>query len=167
MHATEALLAAFEATGHVIYLDRAEKIARRTSRCGRRSCRKDWSGSISAPDWSIDWHYNESDSSNIFRPWGFQPGHQTEWAKLLLILERHRALPWLRRAPSNSSTPRFNRAWDDDHGGLYYGFGPDGTICDHDKYFWVQAETFADRRAARQAHGPRALLGLLRRDLAL
>ena len=34
-------------------------------------------------------------------------------------------------------------AWDADHGGLYYGFGPDFTICDHNKYFWVQAETFA------------------------
>ncbi|MCM3061032.1 AGE family epimerase/isomerase, partial [Bacillus subtilis] len=46
-------------------------------------------------DWSIDWDYNKEDSSNIFRPWGFQPGHQTEWAKLLLILERHRPLDWL------------------------------------------------------------------------
>jgi mannose/cellobiose epimerase-like protein (N-acyl-D-glucosamine 2-epimerase family) len=94
-------------------------------------------------DWSIDWHYNESDSSNIFRPWGFQPGHQTEWAKLLLILERHRALPWLAPRAIELFDAGFNRAWDDQHGGLYYGFGPDNSICDHDKYFWVQAETFA------------------------
>ena len=94
MHATEALLAAYEATGHVLYLDRAEKIAGNiTLRQARLSNGLVWEHFHA--DWSIDWHYNESDSSNIFRPWGFQPGHQTEWAKLLLILERHRALPWL------------------------------------------------------------------------
>ena len=35
------------------------------------------------------------------------------------------------------------RGWDATHGGLVYGFGPDGTVCDGDKYFWVQAESFA------------------------
>ncbi len=37
--------------------------------------------------WSIDWDYHRDDPKHLFRPWGFQPGHQTEWAKLLLILE--------------------------------------------------------------------------------
>jgi mannose/cellobiose epimerase-like protein (N-acyl-D-glucosamine 2-epimerase family) len=142
MHATEALLAAYEATGHVIYLDRAEKIAGNiTLRQAKLSNGLVWEHFH--PDWSVDWHYNESDSSNIFRPWGFQPGHQTEWAKLLLILERHRALPWLAPRAVELFDAAFNRAWDDGHGGLYYGFGPDDTICDHDKYFWVQAESFA------------------------
>ncbi|MEA3089712.1 MAG: hypothetical protein QOJ04_1054 [Caballeronia sp.] len=142
MHATEALLAAYEATGHVLYLDRAEKIAGNiTLRQARLSDGLVWEHYHA--DWSIDWHYNESDSSNIFRPWGFQPGHQTEWAKLLLILERHRALPWLAPRAIELFDAGFNRAWDDQHGGLYYGFGPDNSICDHDKYFWVQAETFA------------------------
>jgi mannose/cellobiose epimerase-like protein (N-acyl-D-glucosamine 2-epimerase family) len=109
MHTTEALLAAYEATGHLVYLDRAERVA-----------------------------------SNItLRQWGFQPGHQTEWAKLLLILERHRPLPWLLPRAIELFDAAMTHAWDDDHGGLYYGFGPDGTVCDHDKYFWVQAETFA------------------------
>jgi mannose/cellobiose epimerase-like protein (N-acyl-D-glucosamine 2-epimerase family) len=35
------------------------------------------------------------------------------------------------------------RAWDEDYGGICYGFAPDGEICDGDKYFWVQAESFA------------------------
>ena len=34
-------------------------------------------------------------------------------------------------------------AWDDEYGGLHYGFAPDGSICDANKYFWVQAETMA------------------------
>ena len=41
----------------------------------------------------MDWDYNRHDRSNIFRPWGYQIGHQTEWAKLLILLERERPLP--------------------------------------------------------------------------
>ncbi len=113
----------------------------------------------------MDWHYNESDRSNIFRSWGFQPGHQTKWAKLLLILERHRKLPWL--APRAVELfAGFNRAWDSRHGGLYYGFGPDDSICDHDKYFWVQVERFAVALLGART-GRAAFLGLLRRTLTL
>ncbi|MDI9682977.1 AGE family epimerase/isomerase, partial [Burkholderia cenocepacia] len=82
------LLAAYEATGHLTYLDRAEKLATHiTQRQAALSGGLVWEHYHA--DWSIDWDYNKEDSSNIFRPWGFQPGHQTEWAKLLLILERH------------------------------------------------------------------------------
>jgi mannose/cellobiose epimerase-like protein (N-acyl-D-glucosamine 2-epimerase family) len=42
------------------------------------------------------------------------------------------------------------RAWDARHGGLCYGFAPDGKVCDTDKYFWVQAESIA--AAALLAH---------------
>ena len=35
------------------------------------------------------------------------------------------------------------RAWDAEHGGISYGFAPDGSVCDGDKYFWVQAESLA------------------------
>jgi len=35
------------------------------------------------------------------------------------------------------------KAWDNENGGIYDGFAPDGTICDSDKYFWVQAESLA------------------------
>jgi glucose-6-phosphate isomerase len=34
-------------------------------------------------------------------------------------------------------------AWDAKHGGLHYGFAPDGSICDAAKYHWVQAESLA------------------------
>jgi mannose/cellobiose epimerase-like protein (N-acyl-D-glucosamine 2-epimerase family) len=36
--------------------------------------------------WTPDWQCNRDDRSNIFRPWGFQTGHLTEWTKLLLQL---------------------------------------------------------------------------------
>ena len=33
--------------------------------------------------------------------------------------------------------------WDAEFGGLVYGFDPEGALYDGDKYFWVQAESFA------------------------
>jgi len=46
-------------------------------------------------NWEPDWDYNRDNPKHLSRPWGFQPGHQTEWAKLLLILERHAPRDWL------------------------------------------------------------------------
>jgi replicative DNA helicase len=49
--------------------------------------------------WSVDWDYNRDNPGNIFKPWGFQTGHQTEWAKLLLIAHGHRPQQrWVDRA---------------------------------------------------------------------
>ena len=45
--------------------------------------------------WQVDWDYNKQDAKHLFRPWGFQPGHQTEWSKLLLTLYTHRPESWL------------------------------------------------------------------------
>jgi len=96
----------------------------------------------------VDWDYNRHDKSNIFRPWGYQPGHFTEWAKLLLLLEREApqlASPgdWLLPRARQLFQAALERAWDTQHGGIVYGFGPDDEICDGDKYFWVQAESLA------------------------
>ncbi len=85
MHACEALLAAFDATGERRYLHRAETIAHNIT--VRQAALADgliWEHYHA--DWSVDWDYNRDDKSNIFRPWGIQPGHLTEWAKLLLII---------------------------------------------------------------------------------
>ena len=35
-----------------------------------------------------------------------------------------------------------SRAWDTTNDGFFYGYAPDDSICDADKYHWVQAETF-------------------------
>jgi len=142
MHACEAWLAAFEASGEERYLQRAALLARNMT--GRQAA---LAGGLVWEhyhrDWSVDWDYNRGDRSNIFRPWGFQPGHQVEWAKLLLILDRH--------APADGHLPRardlFDRAmamaWDDEFGGLVYGNDREGRFYDDDKYFWVQAEALA------------------------
>lgn len=155
MHATEACLAAFEATGDARYLERAALVAENIT--VRQAALTDglmiWEHYH--PDWSVDWDYNRNDMSNIFRPWGYQPGHFTEWAKLLLILERHRPMPWLLPRAQALFECAFARAWDHQHQGLYYGFGPDFSICDDRKYHWVQCESMATaavlaRRTGRQ-----------------
>jgi mannose/cellobiose epimerase-like protein (N-acyl-D-glucosamine 2-epimerase family) len=77
----------------------------------------------------------------VYRPWGIQTGHQNEWAKLLLILDRHDPQAWhLARA-----IRLFDRAvkygWDEKNGGLIYSYDLQGNVYDGDKYFWVQAES--------------------------
>lgn len=36
-----------------------------------------------------------------------------------------------------------DNAWDSDKGGFHYTFGPDGTILDTDRYYWVMSEAIA------------------------
>jgi len=36
-----------------------------------------------------------------------------------------------------------DKGWDREHGGLHYSLAPDLSVCDADKYFWVQAESAA------------------------
>jgi mannose/cellobiose epimerase-like protein (N-acyl-D-glucosamine 2-epimerase family) len=146
MHACEALLAAFDATGQTRYLVRAEKLAHNIT--VRQAALADgliWEHYHA--DWAVDWDYNKDDKSNIFRPWGFQPGHLAEWAKLLLILDRHAGkladATWMVPRAAALFDAAMKHAWDNEHDGIAYGFAPDGSICDGDKYYWVQAESLA------------------------
>lgn len=155
MHLCEALLAAYEATGEDRYLKRSALLAdhmvnRQAALCGGQV----WEHYDS--QWRIDWEYNKGDRSNIFRPWGLQPGHQFEWAKLLLQLDRHAPEPWrLRRARElfDVSAPW---AWDREHGGMIYGYDDKGAPYDCDKYGWVQAEAMAAAALLLQATGEAA-----------
>lgn len=142
MHACEAMISAYEATGDIKYLRRAQCIADNvTERQASKTNGLVWEHYTESFD--TDWDYNKDDPKNLYRPWGFQPGHQTEWAKLLVAL--HRIEPnqaYLTRAQFLFDKA-FAVSWDDRHGGLIYGFNPQGEWCDDDKYFWVQAESFA------------------------
>ena len=147
MHMCEAMLAAYEASGDARYLERALTLAQNMTQ--RQAAQADglvWEHYDR--DWNIDWDYHRDDPKHLFRPWGFQPGHQTEWAKLLLILDRHLsargdAPAWLVPTARHLFDTAIARSWDDEFGGLAYGFAPDGAVCDDDKYFWVQAESLA------------------------
>jgi mannose/cellobiose epimerase-like protein (N-acyl-D-glucosamine 2-epimerase family) len=147
MHMCEALLAAFEATSQTRYLDRALLLADNVTR-QQAALAGGLVWEHYDTNWNIDWNYNREDPKNLFRPWGFQPGHQTEWAKLLLILDRYLSahgtdVDWLLPTARHLFDVAVQRSWDATYGGLCYGFAPDGAICDDDKYFWVQAESLA------------------------
>jgi mannose/cellobiose epimerase-like protein (N-acyl-D-glucosamine 2-epimerase family) len=148
MHMCEAMLAAYEATGEQRYLDRALLLARRMT-VEQASLAGGLVWEHYDRNWTVDWDYNRDNPRHLFRPWGFQPGHQTEWAKLLMILERHTGEAWLAPKARHLFDTAVERSWDPVAGGLMYGFAPDGSVCDEDKYFWVQAETLA--AAARLA----------------
>jgi len=147
MHACEALIAAFEASGEQRYLLRAEQLAHNiTVRQAARAEGRIWEHYD--VNWQVDWDYNREDKTNIFRPWGYQPGHFTEWSKLLVMLERHRNqlagdAGWLLPRAIALFDDALAHAWDQQHGGIAYGFAPDDSVCDGDKYFWVQAESLA------------------------
>lgn len=142
MHCCEALIAAYEATGDAPFLDRAHALAKTvTVDLADKSDGLVWEHFT--PDLSVDWEYNKDDPKNLYRPWGFQPGHQTEWAKLLLILHNHRSEDWMVARARELFDRALDSCWDAENGGIFYGLSPDGTICDTDKYFWVHAESFA------------------------
>lgn len=156
MHMTEALLAAYDATKEIPYLQRAITVAENIT-VRQAALTHDLIWEHFDTQWQVDWDYNKDDPSNLFRPWGFQLGHQIEWAKLLLQLERRvNAVPQL-AAQASWMLPRaralydagMGPGWDTQYGGVLFGMAPDGTICDSDKYFWVQAEAIA--AAARLA----------------
>ena len=142
MHSCEALIMAFEATGSQKYLDRALLIGKNI--CIRQASLAEgliWEHYDS--NWEINWVYNKNRPDDLFRPWGFQVGHLTEWAKLLLILERHVKEDWLLPRAQELFDDAVEIGWDEKSEGLFYGFAPNGDICDKDKYFWVQAESLA------------------------
>ncbi|MES2127328.1 MAG: AGE family epimerase/isomerase [Pseudomonadota bacterium] len=158
MHAYEALLAAHQATGEARYLERAYLVAfnitqRQAGRCGGLP----WEHYDT--QWQPDWGFNIDDPENLFRPWGYQPGHFTEWAKLLLQLEERAAgvyaqdLDWLLPTAEKLFRVALEQGWDSEHGGLCYSLAPDLTVCDAHKYFWVQAESAAAAAMLAQRTG--------------
>ena len=142
MHMCEAMLAAFEATGDSRYLDRADLLARRI--CTDLAEPADglvWEHYNT--DWTHDWDYNKDDPQHLFRPYGYLPGHFTEWSKLLLILHRHRPAEWLPQKAEFLFDAAMDAAWVPGTGAINYTFSPDGKILDTDQYYWVFSETFA------------------------
>ena len=142
MHAVEALLSCYQATNDGQFLERAYVIASRiTNDLADVNSQLIWEHFTS--DWEIDWQYNIDKPDDMFRPWGFQTGHQTEWAKLLLILFQRKPEAWMVEKAEYLFNQAMELGWDSTYGGLVYGFDPSGDACDTDKHFWVHAESFA------------------------
>ncbi|MBV0925578.1 AGE family epimerase/isomerase [Halomicroarcula limicola] len=151
MHACEASLVAHEVTGEGRYLDRAATIAE--SLCVDLAAATDgrvWEHYDA--DWTQDFAYNRDEPAHQFRPWGYQPGHHAEWAKLLSVLDRHHDAEW----PRERATELFETAldgWDDDRGGFYYSLDEDGDPVVDDKYSWEVAEAIGAAAALAERTG--------------
>ncbi len=138
MHLTEALMSAFEATGERAYLDKAERIADFILR--RRAATADWRvPEHYKSDWSVDSDYRGSD---VFRPYGYTPGHALEWARLALQLWAlgERKLEWLPNAARRLFAQAVAQGWDAERGGLYYTTEYDGSPRVRDRLWWPMCE---------------------------
>ncbi len=142
MHMCEAMMAAHEATGAVPFLDRAETLAQRI--CIDLAAPADglvWEHY--RQDWTHDWEYNRDDPRNLFRPYGYLPGHFAEWSKLLLLLHRNRPRDWMVPKARFLFDSAMDTAWVPETGAIRYAFAPDGAVLDTDQYYWVFSESLA------------------------
>lgn len=140
MHAVEALLAAFDATGEREWLERAASVA---------DC---VAGRAEANGWRIPEHYDErwhvqlelnaDKPDDPFKPYGATPGHGLEWARLLLQLDVAGGTPGRR---TGAAAALFDRAaadgWDGD--GFVYTTDWQGRPVVARRFHWVAAEAVA------------------------
>lgn len=149
MHCCEAMIAAYEATGNRRYIDRALKIAERvTIDLAAQGDGRIWEHYDRS--WTADYNYNVDKPNDKLRPWGYQPGHFTEWSKLLLLLHKHQPASWLVPRARALFDLAMATGYDPLYGGIYYGIAPSGEVCADGKYSWVQAESIV--AAALLAH---------------
>jgi mannose/cellobiose epimerase-like protein (N-acyl-D-glucosamine 2-epimerase family) len=152
MHVCEALIAAYEATGEIVWLARASRLAERVVN-GLAANDRGWIWEHFDAGWRPDWEYNRLDDSNRYRSWGYQPGHQLEWAKLLLILERHDRSNWRPARARQLFDEAVRAGWDVEFGGVVYALDTDLLWHDTNKYGWVQAEALSAAALLARATG--------------
>lgn len=139
MHMCEALIAAYDVTGEERHLEDALTIARGLT----VTLTQETDGLIwehYTPTWEHDFTYNRETPNDTFRPWGYQPGHQIEWAKLLAVLSRHSDADWLLDRAEELFHLAIENGWDADRGGFYYSFDREGEPVVTEKYSWEVAE---------------------------
>ena len=70
-------------------------------------------------DWTVDRDYRGSD---MFRPYGYTPGHALEWTRLALQLWAlgGKRLDWLPEAAKGLFAQAVGQGWDAERGGFYY-----------------------------------------------
>jgi mannose/cellobiose epimerase-like protein (N-acyl-D-glucosamine 2-epimerase family) len=138
MHLTEALMAAFEATGDTTYLRMAERITDLIIR--RHAAQNRWHvAEHFTTEWLLDRDYA---ASPMFRPAGTTPGHSLEWTRLMLQLWElgGRKLDWIPDAAKRLFAQTVTDGWDPDKGGFYYTLNWDGSPRIRDRYWWPCCE---------------------------
>ncbi|MFB6128902.1 MAG: AGE family epimerase/isomerase [Halorhabdus sp.] len=157
MHTCEAMLAAHEATGEERYLDRAREIAHAlTVELAAEHDGRLWEHYTE--NWDHDLEYNREQPKDLFRPWGYQPGHHVEWAKLLAVLDRYDDVDWALDRAEELFDIAIEHGWDEEFGGFYYTFDRDGDPIVADKYGWPVAEGIGAAAALYERTGDNAYL---------
>lgn len=140
MHLVEALLAATDATGSTVYLERAHRIARvlvpKAAAMGWRMPEHYDSS------WEVDRDYNRDRPADPFRPYGVTPGHGLEWARLLVLLDGllGQTDGWLRIAAERLARTAIEDAWDSEIGGFAYTTDFGGSLVVQERFHWVACE---------------------------
>jgi mannose/cellobiose epimerase-like protein (N-acyl-D-glucosamine 2-epimerase family) len=137
MHLTEACMAAFEATGERAWLDKAESIA--TLVIGTHARALGWRvAEHFDANWQIERGYAGGD---VFRPYGFTPGHWLEWTRLLLQLWElgGRRLGWLPEAAKGLFANAVSEGWNT-KGGFHYTLDWDGKPHLRARLWWPVCE---------------------------
>ncbi len=138
MHAVEAMLTAYEATGEEVYLSRSRSIL--DFFVGRIAPAENWRlAEHYTQDWQIDRAY---EGNPMFRPAGSTPGHSFELARLLLQMwdvsgrVGTEALTSARRLIDQA----LSDAWQPDLGGFIYTLAADGSVARSARYWWPVTE---------------------------
>ncbi|MDB5612522.1 MAG: family epimerase/isomerase [Devosia sp.] len=141
MHMTEALMAAFEATGNKDYLHKAERIAeliilKNAVPLGHRVAEH------FDANWVLDKGY---EGNEMFRPSGATPGHWLEWSRLLYqlwILGEKRS-SWMTGAARELFRQAIDLGWDKAHGGFFYTLDWDNQPIMREKLWWPVSEAIS------------------------
>lgn len=138
MHMTEALMAAFEATGDHQFLKMAESIA--SLIIDRHARERDWRvAEHFTSDWKIDLNYV---GDPMFRPAGTTPGHALEWSRLLIQLWElgSRTHHWMLEAAKGLFLKTVAIGWNKKVGGFYYTLDWNDMPELVDRFWWPCAE---------------------------
>lgn len=137
MHGAEALLAAYEATGREVFLQRAGRIL--SFFTGEIAPRFGWRiPEHYTEEWRID---NDYEGNPMFRPSGTTPGHALEFGRLILQhaeLSGQTGTEDIGRARALIETA-LSDAWLE-HGGLAYTVDRAGQVIRADRYWWPVTE---------------------------
>ncbi|AEV84762.1 sugar isomerase [Actinoplanes sp. SE50] len=155
MHAVEAMLAAYDATGRTDCLDRALAISERAVSRGREH---GWR----LPEhfdarWNARLDYHRDRPDDPFQPYGATVGHALEWSRLILHLEAALgpASPdWLLPAARALFARAVEDGWAVDGApGFVYTTDWDGTPVVRQRMHWVAAEAIAAAAALHTRTG--------------
>jgi len=149
MHTVEAFLAAHDATGDRVWLDRALRILERVVHGFARE--HGWRLPEHFDEhWRVVLDYNVDDPTHRFRPYGVTIGHLFEWSRLALhartalVAAGDRAPDWLLEDARALCTAAVDRGWavDGAEGFVYTTDFRDRPVV-RERMHWVAAEAIA------------------------